>query len=378
MSSVKYKLKSSFRRPISKNKTFRRPISKSKTFLRPISKSKTFRRPISKTKTFRRPTSKSKTFRRTISKSKTFRGPMSKSPFRRLISKSKTFRKPISKSKTFRRPISKSKTFRRPISKSKTFRRPLNKTRFVDWSTKHNFWRPINKNTTFRRLINKNVTFRKPVLSPKFVFLFLKQEVVKIHKLNHSKEFFDDFHASKYLILSNWARNAAMQNLFWEGDRRTGRQQYSTSQAFIIFRCLGRSTSRNRQILSTLSLSSILMYPSYLALGFTNDIFLSPSPITISYTFIIHEHRNESNWMTPEITKLINIFWSTARSKADVYYFLYGDKMIASSWTAKLKEQPLALHECSFKTYLPSLSVDRVLYDVLAICECSKSWHEKT
>lgn len=66
--------------------------------------------------------------------------------------------------------------------------------------------------------------------------------------------------------------------------------------------------------------------------------------------------------MTPEITKLVTIFWSTARSKEDVCYFLYGDKMIASSWTAKLKEQPLAIHECSFTMYLSSLSVDRVLY----------------
>jgi hypothetical protein len=41
---------------------------------------------------------------------------------------------------------------------------------------------------------------------------------------------------------------------------------------------------------------------------------------------------------------------------------LYGDKMITSSWTAKLKEQPLALYECSFKTHLPSVSVDRVLH----------------
>ena len=62
--------------------------------------------------------------------------------------------------------------------------------------------------------------------------------------------------------------------------------------------------------------------------------------------------------MTSEITKLISIFWSTARSKADVCYFLYGDKMMASSWTAKLKEQPLARHECSFATYLPSVYVD--------------------
>ena len=43
-------------------------------------------------------------------------------------------------------------------------------------------------------------------------------------------------------------------------------------------------------------------------------------------------------------------------------YFLYGDKMVASSRTAKLKEQLQALHECSFKTYLLSVSVDRVLY----------------
>lgn len=147
-----------------------------------------------------------------------------------------------------------------------TFRRPINKTkRFVDWSTNHKF----------RRLINKNATFRKLVLSAKFLFLFLIQEVWKIHKLNHSKKFFEDFHVSMYLILSNWVRTAVMQNLFWEGDRRTCRQQYSTRQAFIIFRCLGRSTSRNRQILSTPSLSFIVtLLPSYLALGFTNDIYL--------------------------------------------------------------------------------------------------------
>jgi len=63
-----------------------------------------------------------------------------------------------------------------------------------------------------------------------------------------------------------------MKNRFWEGDRRG--QKYSTRQAFIIFRFLGRSTSRNRQIFSTLSLSSIITFlASYLAPGFTNDIY---------------------------------------------------------------------------------------------------------
>ena len=176
---------------------------------------------------------------------------------------------------TFRRPINKTKRFV-DWSTSHKFWRPINKTkRFVDWSTNHKFRRPINKDTMFRRLTNKNATFRKPVLSPKFVFLFLIQNVGKIYKLNHSNELFEDFHASMYLVLSNWARTAVLQNRFWDGDRRTCRQQYSTRQAFIIFRCLGRPTSRNRQILSTLSLSSIVtLLPSYLALGFTNNIYL--------------------------------------------------------------------------------------------------------